>query len=48
MYLIYRDRGPFVRHHSANALNVQIIGGIVVLGGVAARVTVIGAIIGFP
>ena len=29
MYLIYRDRGPFVRRHSANALNIQIIAGIV-------------------
>ena len=31
MYLVFRDRGPFVRHHSANALNVQIIAGIVML-----------------
>ena len=31
MYLIYRDRGPFVRAHSANALNIQIIAGIVML-----------------
>ncbi len=31
MYLVFKDRGPFVRHHSANALNVQIIVGIVFL-----------------
>jgi uncharacterized Tic20 family protein len=31
MYLVFRDRGPFVRHHSANALNVQIIAGLVML-----------------
>ena len=31
MYLVFRDRGPFVRHHSANALNIQIIAGIVML-----------------
>jgi uncharacterized Tic20 family protein len=24
VYLMYRDRGPFVRHHSANALNIQL------------------------
>ena len=28
IYLVYSDRGPFVRHHAANALNVQIIGAI--------------------
>jgi len=24
VYLLYRDRGPFVRAHSANSLNIQI------------------------
>lgn len=24
VYLLYKDRGPFVRHHSANALNIQL------------------------
>ena len=28
IYLVYRDRGPFVRAHAANALNVQILTGI--------------------
>ncbi len=31
IYLMVKDRGPFVRHHSANALNVQIVAGIVML-----------------
>jgi len=31
MYLVFRDRGPFARYNSANALNVQIIAGIVIL-----------------
>ena len=48
IYLVYKDRGPFVRHHSANALNVQIFGGILVIGGIILTVTVIGAIIGIP
>lgn len=28
IYLVYKDRGPFVRAHAANALNVQIAVGI--------------------
>lgn len=31
IYLMYRDRGPFVRAHAANSLNVQIITGIILL-----------------
>ena len=38
IYLIYKDRGPFVRQHAADAVNIQlnallwfIIGGILVL-----------------
>jgi len=31
IYLMYRDRGPFVRAHAANSLNVQIVTGIVLL-----------------
>ena len=45
---LYKDRGPFVHHHSANALNVQIFGAILVIGGIILTVTVIGAIIGIP
>ena len=31
IYLLYKDRGPFVRQHAANSLNIQIITGIVLL-----------------
>lgn len=31
IYVMYKDRGPFVRQHAANSLNVQIITGIVLL-----------------
>ena len=31
VYLLYKDRGPFVRAHTANSLNVQITTGIVLL-----------------
>ncbi len=48
LYLVYKDRGPFVRHHTANALNVQILGAILVVGGILLTITVIGAIIGIP
>lgn len=41
-YLSVRDRGPFVRHHSANALNVQIIAGIVMLVSLPLMLVLIG------
>lgn len=31
IYLLYKDRGPFVRQHAANSVNIQIITGIVLL-----------------
>src|SRR6476469_7164866 len=31
IYLMYKDRGPFVRENAANSLNIQIITGIVLL-----------------
>lgn len=31
IYLMYKDRGPFVRAHAANSVNVQVITGIVLL-----------------
>lgn len=31
IYLMYKDRGPFVRQHAANSLNVQIITGVILL-----------------
>ena len=47
IYLIYKDRGPFVRPHSANALNVQIIGRHRHRRHLL-PLTIIGPIIGFP
>ena len=41
-YLVVRDRGPFVRHHAANALNVQIIAGIVMLVSVPLMFVLVG------
>ncbi|MEO5608665.1 MAG: DUF4870 domain-containing protein [Ornithinibacter sp.] len=48
MYLVFRDRGPFVRHHTANALNVQILAGIGFIVGIIFCLTIIGLIIGIP
>lgn len=42
MYLVFKDRGPFVRHHTANALNVQIIVGIAFLISIPLMFIVIG------
>ncbi|HET6967280.1 MAG TPA: DUF4870 domain-containing protein [Ornithinibacter sp.] len=41
-YIVVRDRGPFVRHHAANALNVQIIAGIVMLVSLPLMIVLIG------
>ena len=48
MYLVFRDRGPFVRYNAANALNVQIAAGIGFIVGWPLTITVIGALIGIP
>jgi len=48
IYLVYKDRGPFVRYNSANALNVQITAGIGVIVGIILCLTIIGLIIGIP
>ncbi len=48
IYLIYKDRGPFVRAHSANSLNVQITAAIAAVVGWIFTITLIGAIIGIP
>lgn len=42
IYLIYKDRGPFVRAHAANSLNVQIITGIVLLISIPLMFVLIG------
>ncbi|HSO64221.1 MAG TPA: DUF4870 domain-containing protein [Ornithinibacter sp.] len=41
-YIVVRDRGPFVRHHAANALNIQIIAGIVMLVSLPLMIVLIG------
>jgi len=55
IYLVFRDRGPFVRHHSAQALNFHIIVAIgllisiplmfILVGFVTAAIIAIGAIV---
>jgi uncharacterized Tic20 family protein len=42
MYLMFRDRGPFVRANTANALNIQIIVGIVFLISIPLMFVIIG------
>lgn len=44
MYLVYRDRGPFVRAHVTNALNVQILIGIGLVISAVLFVVLIGFI----
>lgn len=55
IYLVYKDRGPFVRAHAANAVNVQltaliglVVSGvlmIVLVGFVLYPLVVVGAVI---
>lgn len=42
LYLIYRDRGPFVRQHAAASLNIQIMTGILLLVSGVLMVVLIG------
>ena len=42
IYLVFRDRGPFVRSHAANALNVQIMAGIVMLISLPLMLVLVG------
>lgn len=44
IYLIFKDRGPFVRHHAAQALNFQLIVAIGLIISIATIVLVIGII----
>ena len=43
IYLLYKDRGPFVRAHAANSLNIQITTGI----GVVISFVLMFVLIGF-
>jgi uncharacterized Tic20 family protein len=42
IYLIYKDKGPFVRAHAANSLNIQIITGIVLLISIPLMLVLVG------
>ena len=42
IYLMYKDRGPFVRAHAANSLNVQITTGIVLLVSLPLMLVLVG------
>ena len=42
IYLMYKDRGPFVRAHAANSLNVQIVTGIVLLISIPLMFVLVG------
>ena len=42
LYLVYKDKGPFVRAHSANSLNVQIITAIVLLVSIPLMFVLVG------
>lgn len=42
VFLLYKDRGPFVRAHAANSLNVQITTGILLLVSVVLMFVLIG------
>ena len=39
---MYKDRGPFVRQHAANSLNVQIITAILLLASTVLMIVFIG------
>lgn len=42
IYLVFRDRGPFIRHHAAQALNFQIIVAIGLLISIPLMFVVVG------
>ena len=42
IYLMYKDKGPFVRAHAANSLNIQIITGIILLISIPLMLVLIG------
>ena len=42
VYLIYKDRGPFVRENAANSLNIQITMGIVLLVSIPLMLILVG------
>jgi uncharacterized protein len=42
IYLMYKDKGPFVRQHAANSLNIQIMTGIVLLISIPLMFVLVG------
>jgi uncharacterized protein len=48
MYLVYRDKGPYIRANTANALNIQIVTVIAVVIGFVLAITVVGLIVAIP
>ena len=44
IYFLYKDRGPFVRQHAANSLNVQIITAILLILSTILMLALIGFI----
>ena len=42
IYLMYKDRGPFVRAHAANSLNVQITTGIILIVSLPLMLVLVG------
>ena len=42
VYLVYKDRGPFVRENAANSLNIQITMGIVLLVSIPLMLVLVG------
>jgi len=42
VYLVYKDRGPFVRENAANSLNIQITMGIVLLVSIPLMLILVG------
>jgi hypothetical protein len=42
LYLIFKDRGPFVRENAANSLNIQITTGMVLLVSIPLMLVLVG------
>ena len=42
IYLIYKDKGPFVRAHAANSLNIQIITAIFLIISIPLMLVLVG------
>lgn len=42
IFLLYKDRGPFVRANAANSLNIQIVTGIILLVSLPLMLLLVG------